>query len=177
MKSAIHFTAMPHRDEKQLVRGDIELIDDPVIADPHAKLRSALQAHVRKAFKSRTKITNRGLDRRTMTRGKLKEDAVKLAGVDLRGLFHRTSGLEGSRLSFRKLGLASLDAGNKLRIQFRLVFQIIGKPVLQLLGLLAGQREDLMFDGFNCRHDGDGWLLATNRRIVSIFNYSAYNAA
>ena len=80
------------------------------------------------------------------------ENGVKLAGVDFRGLAHGASGLANPHTALAQVGLAALNAGYELWIQFSLVLEVICQPILKLHRLFGRQLPHLSFDGFELAH-------------------------
>lgn len=152
MRSAINIAAMSHGNKEQLVPFHIKLIDDAVVAHSHPKFWSALQAHMRVIFQTTAQITYGCLHRRSCARREIEKNRVKIAAVYLCGLVHQGSRLGDADLTSRQLCFSTLNAGNKLWIQFSLIFQIICQPVLKLSSFIFRQGKDLVLDGFKGRH-------------------------
>ena len=113
-----------HRDRYQ-ARVVLDGVDNAVIARAQPKLRAPLQAHVRKIIQPSAHFTYASLNPALHLRRQTEEDGIKLAGVDLRGLVHSASGLVDAQTALAQVGLAALDARDKLGIKFGLVFEVI----------------------------------------------------
>jgi hypothetical protein len=150
--AAVDFSPMAERDEGEFIPPEVKGVDDPVIADAQAKLGSPLQAVMRKVFQVASQLPNPGFQAGRPGRRKPEENRVELAGVNLRGLFHGPSASVDTYFALAQIGLAALDAGDKLRIKFSLVFEVIGKPILKLQRLPGWQLANFRYDGFKVAH-------------------------
>jgi hypothetical protein len=107
---------MTERDEYKFVSPDIEGGNNAVIAHAESKLRTPLQANVRKFVQPSAQFPDVCQNPSLCLRRKTKEDTIKLAGIDLRCLAHEASGLLHPHLAITQVGLAALDARDELRI-------------------------------------------------------------
>jgi hypothetical protein len=143
---------MTQGDEAQVIVLEIELVDDPVVARSQAKLSTPLEPLMRKIFQTPSQFADFGLNSFSNRWWKLEENRVELAGVDLRRLAHRPLGLTNPNAALAQIRLTAFDAGDEVRIQFGLVFEVIGQPVHQLQRLLRGQLPHLGFNFFDPVH-------------------------
>lgn len=150
--SAINLTAMAKSNQKKFIPCDIEVVNDPVISHPHAKLRPPLQTMMRIGFQPRSQIPNRSIHRLPPPRCQVKKNRVEIAGVDFRRLLHMGSGLMNTNSAGCDVLSAALNSRNELRVQLSLILQIAGKPVLQAGGLISRQSKDFLFDGLKFGH-------------------------
>ncbi len=143
---------MAERDEVKLVSPEIEPVNDPIIPNAQAKLRAALQTMMREIFQPLSQVPDSSLDPRPHVRRQFKQNRVELARVNLSSLIHVPLIAANADPALAQIFLPAFNAGDKLWIQFSLVFQVIGEPVLQLPGLIPRQVPDLSFDGFEFAH-------------------------
>jgi len=72
----------------------------------------------------------------------------RIRGIDLGGLVHTPSRIVDAHAAFTEVSLASLDAGDEIRVDLGTVFEVSRQPILKLDGFLARESEDFSFDSF-----------------------------
>ena len=118
---------------------------------------------MREALQPSPQIPKLDLNPLLEVRGQTEEDGVEFAGVKLRGLVHGGSAFADARPALAQVGLAAFDAGDELRVEFGLIFKVVGQPVLKLQDIGAWQMPHLGFNGFQFAH---GVTFSARPRIV-----------
>ena len=125
---AVDFPSMPQGDQVKVITSKIELVDNPLVARPKAKLRTPLEAMMRKTLQTPSPFADFRLNPFPNRGRKGEENRVELRGVDLRGWRHGSLRLTHPDPTILQIRLAAFDAGDEVRLRFGLIFEVIGQP-------------------------------------------------